>query len=431
MSRKMPLAGSTDVSKVRGFTRGFTGSSACFPGGYDEVAESSETQVTPEPTSQQQEVAALEIIPPAICNQEDSLPLVCEPAAPEQLHPAAVLPEGEGFEPGTTTHVSEQDVCETVIHEPTLFTSREPLPMVQEEEVVKARTVLSAVPKKSFAVIVKQLLAFGIFSPTAAAALGEAIASIVEVEARSTGTAACGDPPASFARGPSAAAVAKILRQNISRCHPMCHTVRSILKSRPTADSSSSSSSEDDESSLPAYRTLSVQRRSCMRRRKYFRFFRLAKPRVYWAPNAHEAVYVEYIAPVASLSPPETVEVRAPSVDEPYNQFKLASKEAAAARAAAAAKAAAEGDPERQAAAHAAAVVAAALAREAAQEAAEAAVAEAKATAEQEARALALLRKVAAVLADAEGRTLQAKARAGLLSKEEFLRWQRRGEENL
>ncbi|CDJ31656.1 uncharacterized protein EMH_0039800 [Eimeria mitis] len=440
MPRKMPLAGSTDVSKVRGFIRGFTTSFAFFPGEYGELADDSGRRVSPIATTDQQEVVGLAVASPVIPDREGILPVVCELAVPEQASATAAIPEEVASEAATATHtVAEQYASAAVIDVSQLSKIRAAVPMAGEEEVERAKFLASAVPKKSFASIVKHLLAFGIVSPTAAPELRATAEKIAEMEAHLSGTAACAAPGPEGVQerlgcrhgAHSATDVAKTLSRNISRSHPLCYTLLSILKPNSTADSSSSSSSEDDEPNLPVYRTLSVQRRSCLRRRKPFWYFRMNRARVGWARNADEAVYIQCVAPVVSLLPPETVKVRSPCSDVPPTHFKFAFFGDAAERAAAAAvEAAAAGDPDRQAAADAAAAAAAELAREAAQEAAEAAAAEAKAVAEEESKALARLRTVAAVLADSEARKLQAKARAGVLRRDEFDRWRRRLEEN-
>ena len=411
--RKLPLAGSTGVS---------TDCSASFLDGYGEFAEWSETHESPQPTNMQQKEPGLECASPLIF-QEDAAPLVRQLAVPQQISPAIMSPEEGDFESGTATHVASEQAAPPPVHEAELSKSKMPLSVVRETSVIKAKTFAPLATEKDFAMLIEKLLAFRIISQGAAAALRASGTNVGGMEERSSGTAAC--TPCGKPGLPSATAVAKALSENILRCHPMCHTVRSILTSKSMADSSSSSSSEDDGTNLPAYRTLSVQRRSCMRRRSGpLRFFRRATSRVDWAANADEAIYIEYVAPVVSLLPPEPVEVHAPSLVEPSKQIKLASQEAAAARAAAAAKAAAEGDPEREAAAQAAAATAAALAKEAAQEAAEVAAAEARAIAKQEQNAVARLTAVAAILAEAEAKILAAKARAGRLSKEELEQWQ-------
>ncbi|CDI86558.1 hypothetical protein, conserved [Eimeria praecox] len=430
--RQFPLAGSTDVSKVR---RIITASGSVL-GGYNELAEYSGAHATPETTTNQREEAVLDFASPVTPDQEVNPLAAREMAIAQQVYPASVSSEERDFDKETAQYITEQEVS-ALAPDRELSTSAVLLPEVREAEVAKAETMASVPSEKSIAVVIEQLLAFRIVSESAAAAVEIPEANVVAGLESSSDTAACGDREqerarkllTSFAGAPSATAVAKKLSQNISRYHPMYHTVRSILKSDPLADSSSSSSSDEDDTSVPAYRTLSVQRRSCMRRTEPLPLLRMNTSHVEWAPNADEAIYIEYVAPVVSLLPPETVEIRPPSLDEPPKQVNLASKEAAAARAAAAAKAAAEGDPEREAAAEAAAATAAVLAKEAAEEAAEVAEAEAKATAEEEAKAAARLAAVAAVLAKAEARTLAAKARAGRLTKEEFEQWQGRLEE--
>lgn len=434
--RKLPFAGSTDVARAGGLTT----SSASFSDGCDESAECPEMHGTPLQATQEREEIVLESSL-TVTPQQESIPcIVPELAATERLCNAALPPGREVFDSRIATHVaSEEDTCALLVQERKMSISRVPVLMAREADVLEARAKSVRAPAaqgRSFAEIIKQLLSSRIISQRTAAALLAPVENCGGVEERSPGAAECEgrgqasseEVRSSFPRALSATEVVKKLSESILRYHPMFRTVRSILRSGPADESSSSSSSDDDGTNVPVYRTLSVQRRSCMRRRGPLRFIRRTLSRVDWATNADEAVYIEYVAPAFSLLPPEAVEVRSPPPDAPPKQIKLASEEEAATRAAAAAKAAAEGDPEREAAAAAAAADAAALATEARQEGAEVAAAEAEATAEKEARALAQLAAAAAAVEEAEIQTLAAKARAGRLSREELELWQRRRE---